>query len=71
VQLSKKKQLRWSEQYQWWNWQMVYLNVAMAIFKLIHGHVFYDGLSTDVPEGIAQGSVVMILVAAILMAIPR
>jgi hypothetical protein len=50
---------------------MVYLNVAMAIFKLIHGHVFYDGLSTDVPEGIAQGSVVMILVAAILMAIPR
>ncbi|KAI8971932.1 hypothetical protein BDF20DRAFT_824559 [Mycotypha africana] len=42
----------------------------MMMFKLIHGHLFYDGLAIHVPEGIAQGSVVLILVLAILIAIP-
>ncbi|CAO3630444.1 unnamed protein product [Mucor hiemalis] len=70
VQLSKEKQVKWSQDYQWWNWQMVYLNGGMAIFKLVHGHIFYDGLALDVPEGIAQGSVVLILVIAIIIAIP-
>ncbi|CAO3656144.1 unnamed protein product [Mucor fragilis] len=70
VQLSKKKQTRWSDDYQWWNWQMVYLNGFMAVYKLVHGHMFYDGLAIDVAEGIAQGSVVLILVFAIIIAIP-
>jgi hypothetical protein len=70
VQLSKQKQVKWSQDYQWWNWQMVYLNGSMLLFKLIHGHIFYDGLAVDVPEGIAQGSVVLILVVAIIIAIP-
>ncbi|KAI8085870.1 uncharacterized protein B0P05DRAFT_534038 [Gilbertella persicaria] len=70
VQLSKQKQVRWSDDYQWWNWQMVYLNSFMAVYKIIHGHLFYDGLSLTVPEGVAQGSVVVILVFAIIMAIP-
>ncbi|KAI7890540.1 uncharacterized protein EV154DRAFT_421958 [Mucor mucedo] len=42
----------------------------MLVFKLVHGHVFYDGLAMDVPEGIAQASVILILVIAIIMAIP-
>ncbi|CEG74243.1 hypothetical protein RMATCC62417_09482 [Rhizopus microsporus] len=72
VQLSKKEKLvRWSDDYQWWNWQMVYLNTFMLVFKLIHGHLFYDGLAATIPEGIAQGSVVAILVIAIVIAIPR
>ncbi|RCH90840.1 hypothetical protein CU098_009419, partial [Rhizopus stolonifer] len=72
VQLGKQENaVRWSDNYQWWNWQMVYLNSLMLIFKLIHGHVYYDGLAATVPEGIAQGSVVAILVIAIIMAIPR
>lgn len=72
VQLSKKEKLvRWSGDYQWWNWQMVYLNAFMLVFKLIHGHLFYDGLAATIPEGIAQGSVVAILVIAIVIAIPR
>lgn len=49
---------------------MVYLNTSMLIFKLIHGHVYYDGLASDVPEGIAQASVILILILAIIMAIP-
>ncbi|ORE11949.1 hypothetical protein BCV72DRAFT_196906 [Rhizopus microsporus var. microsporus] len=43
----------------------------MLVFKLIHGHLFYDGLAATIPEGIAQGSVVAILVIAIVIAIPR
>ncbi|OBZ86864.1 hypothetical protein A0J61_05089 [Choanephora cucurbitarum] len=70
VQLSKEKLVKWSDNYQWWNWQMVYLNTFMAIFKLVHGHIFYDGLAVNVPEGVAQGSVVLILVFAIIIAIP-
>lgn len=69
VKLSKKV-VKWSEDYQWWNWSMVYLNGGMMLFKLIHGHLFYDGLAVDVPEGVAQGSVVLILVLAIVLAIP-
>ncbi|KAI8361730.1 hypothetical protein BD560DRAFT_318508, partial [Blakeslea trispora] len=42
----------------------------MVIYKLVHGHVFYDGLAVNVPEGVAQGSVVLILVFAIIIAIP-
>ncbi|KAF1801729.1 hypothetical protein FB192DRAFT_1421932 [Mucor lusitanicus] len=42
----------------------------MAVYKLVHGHIFYDGLAIDVAEGIAQGSVVLILVFAIIIAIP-
>ncbi|KAG0939523.1 hypothetical protein G6F57_006114 [Rhizopus arrhizus] len=62
IQFSKKEKLvRWSDNYQWWNWQMVYLNSFMFLFKLIHGHIFYDGLAATVPEGLAQGSVVAIL----------
>lgn len=49
---------------------MVYLNGFMAVYKLVHGHIFYDGLAIDVAEGIAQGSVVLILVFAIIIAIP-
>jgi hypothetical protein len=49
---------------------MVYLNGSMLVFKLVHGHLFYDGLAIDVPEGIAQASVILILVIAIIMAIP-
>lgn len=70
VQLAKEKQVKWSQDYQWWNWQMVYLNGSMLLFKLIHGHLFYDGLAIDVAEGLAQGSVILILVIAIVMAIP-
>lgn len=71
VQLIKKTQvIRWSQDYQWWNWQMVYLNGFMCIFKLVHGHIFYDGLAIHVAEGVAQGSVVLILVFAIIIAIP-
>ncbi|KAG2232689.1 hypothetical protein BDF21DRAFT_418150, partial [Thamnidium elegans] len=70
VQLAKEKQVKWSADYQWWNWQMVYLNGSMLLFKLIHGHLFYDGLAIDVAEGLAQGSVILILVIAIVMAIP-
>ncbi|KAI9279076.1 hypothetical protein BY458DRAFT_503064 [Sporodiniella umbellata] len=62
---------RWSDDYQWWNWQMVYLNGSMLIFKLVHGHIYYDGLAANVPEGIAQGSVVNILVLAIIIAITK
>ncbi|KAG2203367.1 hypothetical protein INT47_010065 [Mucor saturninus] len=68
VQLSKEA--KWSQEYRWWNWHMVYLNGGMLVFKLVHGHVFYDGLAMDVPEGIAQASVILILVIAIIMAIP-
>lgn len=64
------KEAKWSQDYQWWNWYMVYLNGSMLIIKLVHGHVFYDGLAIDVPEGIAQASVIIILVIAIIMAIP-
>ncbi|KAG1056837.1 hypothetical protein G6F43_001288 [Rhizopus delemar] len=72
IQFGKKEKIvRWSDNYQWWNWQMVYLNSFMLLFKLIHGHIFYDGLAATVPEGLAQGSVVAILVIAIIIAIPR
>jgi hypothetical protein len=71
VQTSKIKLVKWSEDFQWWNWQMVYLNTFMAVFKIIHGHIFYDGLAIDVAEGLAQGSVVLILVIAIIIAIPK
>ncbi|KAI8640649.1 hypothetical protein BD408DRAFT_419421 [Parasitella parasitica] len=70
LQMSKKRQARWSSDYQWWNWQMVYLNGFMALYKLVHGHIFYDGLAINVAEGIAQGSVVLILIFAIIIAIP-
>ncbi|KAI9019479.1 hypothetical protein CLU79DRAFT_757336 [Phycomyces nitens] len=60
----------WSNTYRWWNWSMVYLNGFMLLFKLVHTHMFYDGLAADVAEGTAQGSVVAILVIALIMAIP-
>lgn len=49
---------------------MVYLNCSMLLTKVVHGLIFYDGLALNVPEGIAQGSVVLILIFAIVMAIP-
>lgn len=70
VQTSKVKVVKWSQDYQWWNWQMVYLNTFMVAFKLIHGHIFYDGLAANVAEGIAQGSVIVILLIAVIIAIP-
>ncbi|CAO3592477.1 unnamed protein product [Absidia cylindrospora] len=63
--------LQYSSTYRWWNWAMVYLNVAMAIYKLIQSHLFYDGLAIDVSEAITQGTVIMILVIALILAIPR
>lgn len=71
VQSSQSKITRWSQDYQWWNWQMVYLNCSMLIIKVVHGRMFYDGLALNVPEGVAQGSVVVILIVAIVMAIPK
>ncbi|KAI9472026.1 MAG: hypothetical protein EXX96DRAFT_582643 [Benjaminiella poitrasii] len=61
---------KWTANYQWWNWQMVYLNSFMLFFKLVHGHIFYDGLAIHVPEGVAQGSVILVLVLVIIIAIP-
>ncbi|OAD76791.1 hypothetical protein PHYBLDRAFT_185853 [Phycomyces blakesleeanus NRRL 1555(-)] len=65
-----KDQQGWSNSYRWWNWSMMYLNGFMLLFKLVHTHVFYDGLAADVAEGTAQGSVVAILVIALILAIP-
>jgi len=63
-------QAKWSSQYQWWNWQMMYLNVAMVLYKCIQGHIWYEGLAVDVPEGTAMGAVVAILIGAIVIEIP-
>ncbi|ORZ20339.1 hypothetical protein BCR42DRAFT_322582 [Absidia repens] len=43
----------------------------MAIYKLIQSHLFYDGLAIDVSEALTQGTVIMILVMALILAIPR
>lgn len=61
----------WSNEYRWWNWQMVYLNTFMMAYKLLQGHLFYDGLAIDVSEGTAQGSVIAVLIVALLLAVPR
>ena len=50
---------------------MVYLNGSMMLFKLFQTHTTYDGLAIDVSESTAQGSVVAVLVVALLLAIPR
>lgn len=63
-------QAKWSSQYQWWNWQMMYLNVAMVLYKCIQVHIWYEGLAVDVPEGTAMGAVVAILIGAIVIEIP-
>lgn len=68
---SSSSPLQYASTYRWWNWAMVYLNVSMAFYKLIQSHLFYDGLAIDVSEAITQGSVIMILVVALILAIPR
>ncbi|KAI8576921.1 hypothetical protein K450DRAFT_254240 [Umbelopsis ramanniana AG] len=70
--LSRTGQIKakWSSQYQWWNWQMLYLNVAMVLYKCIQGHIWYEGLAVDVPEGTAMGAVIAILIGAIIIEIP-
>lgn len=62
---------KWSDSYRWWNWQMVYLNGFMLVYKLVLTHLTYDGLAIDVSEAAAQGSVIAILVVALILAIPR
>jgi hypothetical protein len=49
---------------------MMYLNVAMVLYKCIQGHIWYEGLAVDVPEGTAMGAVVAILIGAIIIEIP-
>ncbi|KAI8334989.1 hypothetical protein BC941DRAFT_453983 [Chlamydoabsidia padenii] len=63
--------LTYATTWRWWNWAMVYLNISMAFYKLIQAHLFYDGLAVDISEAITQGSVIMILVVALILAIPR
>lgn len=50
---------------------MMLLNIVMMVYKLAQSHVAYDGLAIDVSEGTAQGSVIAVLVVAIILAIPR
>lgn len=63
-------QAQWSSEYQWWNWQMLYLNASMVGYKFIQGHLWYQGLAGDVPEGTAMGAVVAILIGAMIIEIP-
>ncbi|KAI9498463.1 hypothetical protein BDB00DRAFT_800386 [Zychaea mexicana] len=65
------KGIKWSnDTFYTWNWQMVYLNGSMMLYKLLQTHTTYDGLAVDVSEGTAQGSVIAVLVVALLLAIP-
>ncbi|KAG0172228.1 hypothetical protein DFQ28_011268 [Apophysomyces sp. BC1034] len=71
--LSRTQQLnesKWSNSYRWWNWQMIYLNGFMLVYKLLQTHLTYDGLAMDVSEASAQGSVIGILVIALILAVP-
>lgn len=68
---SSSSALHYASTYRWWNWAMVYLNVSMAFYKLVQSHLFYDGLAIDVSEALTQGSVIMVLVVALILAIPR
>ncbi|KAJ2955554.1 hypothetical protein NQZ79_g8446 [Umbelopsis isabellina] len=63
-------QAKWSSKYRWWNWQMLYLNASMVGYKIIQGHLWYQGLAGDVPEGTAMGAVVAILIGAMIIEIP-
>ncbi|ORY95892.1 hypothetical protein BCR43DRAFT_493766 [Syncephalastrum racemosum] len=76
AQFQKKQQqtnrdIRWSTDTRWWNTSMVLLNSIMMVYKLVQTHVAYDGLAIDVSEGTAQGSVIAVLVVALILAIPR
>ncbi|KAI8147066.1 hypothetical protein BJV82DRAFT_508611 [Fennellomyces sp. T-0311] len=42
----------------------------MMVFKLVQTHTTYDGLAMDVSEGATQGSVIAVLVVALMLAIP-
>ena len=75
AQVQQQKQsnnIRWSnDTFYSWNWKMMYLNGFMMLFKLFQTHTTYDGLAIDVSESTAQGSVIAVLVVALLLAIPR
>ncbi|KAI8381020.1 uncharacterized protein BYT42DRAFT_494138 [Radiomyces spectabilis] len=42
----------------------------MLVYKIAQAHTFYDGLAVDVSEAVTQGSVIAILVIALILAIP-
>ncbi|KAI9282518.1 hypothetical protein BC943DRAFT_265971, partial [Umbelopsis sp. AD052] len=42
----------------------------MVFYKCIQGHIWYEGLAVDVPEGTAMGAVIAILIGAIIIEIP-
>jgi uncharacterized membrane protein YhdT len=62
IYLAQRQKPKYGDQFRWFNWSMVAVNVIFAMLHILQTRFFYDGLAQDVPELSALGSVALMLI---------
>lgn len=71
IYFAQRQKSKYGNQFQWFNWSMVAVNIIFTILHILQTRFFYDGLAQDVPELSALGSVALMLIVILILETPR
>ncbi|KAI9142483.1 hypothetical protein BKA69DRAFT_255150 [Paraphysoderma sedebokerense] len=71
VRAKEQKHITWTNYRNSYSNAMMIVHLTFATLKFVHSRLFYDGLAYDLPEILTQCSVLVFLIIALIVDMPR
>lgn len=68
---AQRRRPKYADRFRWYNWAMLWVNLAGFALHWVQTRLWYDGLAISVPEITSQGSVILMLVFILILEAPR